>query len=178
MEENLYHNASRDLIKANEDLGYFYLSCEDYIKAHDFFTDTLQYLCRWDDSKEKLKRIEEVYSSLCKAIESIEKGKASNEIADDLIRIEGNGYYYLSFKEYKKACEYFKKAINSLSYLEDSEEKFVRLSELYVVLCKAMAHTEKKEAQNQILCSKRIIENFPLEVRHYFIHQLDDINFQ
>lgn len=176
--EPLDHNASRDLIKANEDLGYFYLSCEDYIKAHNFFTDTLQYLCSWDDSEEKLKRIEEVYSGLCKAIESIEKGKAKNEIAYDRIRIEGNGYYYLSFKEYKKACEYFKKAINSLFYLEDSEEKFVRLSELYVVLCKAMAHTDKKEAQNQILCSKRIIENFPLEVRHYFIHQLDSINIQ
>lgn len=173
--EPLDYEAFRDFIKANEDLGYFYLNCENYIKAHEFFTDALRFLCRWDDSEEKKNRVELIYSYLCKIMEDIERGKAKGEIKEDNIRIDGHGYYYMSCKEYRKACEYLEKAINSISCWEDSEEKFVILSELYVALCKAMVYIDENEVHKQVEYSKRVLNNFPLEVKHYFINQLDII---
>jgi len=174
--ETLDHNASRDFIKANEDLGRFYLSCRNYIKAHDFFTDVLHYICRWDDSAEKQKRTDEAFLGLCQAMKDIDKEKANGKIKDANIRLEGYGYYYFSCKEYRKACDCFAKAIKSITDWKDSEEKQLRLAETYLALCQAMVYIDKKEAQKQIADSKRIIDAFSLEIKQYFINQLDGIS--
>ncbi len=173
--EPLDHNASRDLIKANEDLGYFYLSCEDYFKAHEFFTDVLQYLCRWDDSEERIKRTEEAFQGLCEAMENIDEEKVYLKNEDANIRLEGYGYYYLSCKEYGKACNYFEKAIKNITNWVDSEEKYLKLAEAHVALCQAKIYVDKNESQKQITVSKSIIEGFSWELKGYFINQLESI---
>ena len=173
--EPLDHNASRDLIKANEDLGYFYLSCENSFKAHEFFTDVLQFLCRWDDSKERQKRIEEAYMGLCQAMENIDKEKANGKNIDANIRLEGYGYYYLACKDYEKACNYFEKAIENITNWVDCEEKYLRLAETNVAICQAMVCIDLKEAQKQIAVSKSIIKGFSWGYKDYFINQLEGI---
>lgn len=59
--EPLSFNASRDYAKSNEDLGHFYFSHHDYLKAHDYFNDVVQIISKWNDSEEKDSRLASVY---------------------------------------------------------------------------------------------------------------------
>ena len=170
------HTASRDFIKANEDLGYFYLSLKDYFKASDYLTDAIHFISRWDDSEEKRKRMEDAYSALCQAMENTGVVTSKEQMANSKIRMDGHGYYYMSCKEYLKACDCFEDAIQCFSKWENSEEKQLRLAEVYVALCYTMAYVDLEHAKTLITEYKIRIESFSLlYVRQYFINQLDEL---
>lgn len=172
--EPLDHVASRDFIKANEDLGYFYLSCEDYMKASDYFTDAIHFISRWDDSEEKKQRLDITYSALCHTMEKMGVREVKEEMADSKIRLDGHGYYFMSRKDYVKACDCFKDAIHCFCKWDDSEEKQLRLAEVYVALCYTMAHIDMENTKVLISEYKKTIEDFSLlGVKHYFINQLN-----
>ena len=156
--EPLSFNASRDYAKSNEDLGHFYFSRHDYLKAHDHLNDVVQIISKWNASEEKESRLASVYLADGETLMKVDErdltgvvGVRKNKVRNNAQRIAEIDYLFTeALKIYRNLAIHIPQdyeaykimMLNKLAVFYSDNQRFSESEELYMEAIDILRHLD------------------------------------